>query len=165
MNYSAYARELFGEIRTALYSRTYTKRRRDMDGLRRNMRKYRLYTHLYHLWKSLQEKDIGIAEYLKRENIHTVAVYGTGELGKSCCEEMLGAKDVEAVCAIDRYATGTCCGLPIKGIEEVGEMCLDAIIITPVCNYYEIAESLYSRTPAKLISLEDILLVLSEEFL
>ncbi|MEZ3435955.1 MAG: hypothetical protein K1W34_15310 [Lachnospiraceae bacterium] len=96
-----------------------------------------------------------IGNYLKKKEIKEVAVYGMGELGK-CLIKALEDENITVKYVIDRNnyrAFGTyLCYSPLDALPEV-----QAIIITPVSDYNNIAKQLEEKINASLISLDHMI--------
>lgn len=111
--------------------------------------------HIFNNWMKLRHDGKTLEGYFKDNQISTVAIYGIGALGERLYEELM-ACNINVVYAIDRIAsTKSIEGLKIVGAdEELG--LVDAIIVTPVQDFYAIEEKLEYKTDADIISLEDI---------
>lgn len=90
-----------------------------------------------------------------------IAIYGIGDVGKLCYDELIASNEVNIAYIIDMAAKGDYKGCPIVSLDYVDDK-VEAIIITPIYCYLDIAGVLYERTKAKLISLEDMVKVLNE---
>lgn len=124
--------------------------------------KWHSYTQIMVKWNRLRLWNKGIVTYLTKSGYKNIAIYGCGDLGKLCCDELLLSREVKVIEFIDRVADGFYKDIPIVRPTNISAN-VDAIIITPICSYLEIAESIYQLTPAKFISLEDMIAVIDAE--
>ena len=112
--------------------------------------------HIFNKWLKLKCEGKTLFPYFCDNEISTIAIYGMGALGERLFEE-LNETEVKVLYGIDRIANKKSVkGLKIIGLNE--ELVnVDAIIVTPVQDFYSIEEMLESRTAADIISLEDII--------
>ena len=122
--------------------------------------KWHEYYKLMIQWIQIKDKGINITEYLEEQGYSRIAIYGIGDIGKLCCDEILASEDIKIINIIDAATQGDYKGYSIIRPEHISGN-IDAIIITPIYCYYGIAEILCKLTTAKLISLEDIITVLN----
>ncbi len=163
MNTLVYLSEAFYDLHSDIERRLRKKRAVRYDGLHFEINKWWTYTDLLTRWKKLSDRGISISEYLYDHGYRKIAIYGAGDIGKLCCDELAKSEGIEVVCLIDRQAVGSYCGKPMIASSEIPRDGLDAIVITPVWDYLGIAEKIYTRTTAKLTSLRNIVLALGEE--
>ena len=118
--------------------------------------KNKKYFKLYENWMILLERGDSVKRFFKERNIKEIAVYGYGNIGMHFIEQLSGS-DVSIKYVIDRrkgdILTGNipCCQ-PSDNIPNV-----DAIIVTPICEYPQIRDMLKASTAAEIISIEDII--------
>lgn len=114
------------------------------------------YLKLFDNWLILIERGDGIESFLKEKNIKGIAVYGYGNIGRHLVTQ-LSDSGIQIKYIIDKNRDGILindipCYLPAKDMPDV-----DAIIVTPICEYLEIKNSLKKFTQASIISMEDII--------
>lgn len=160
MKFRPYLAEIRDEIYQGVFEALNREKIKQQEKVFLEINKWYAYNQLMFKWMRIRERKHSIAEYLEMINISRVAIYGIGDIGKLCCDEIL-QNNINIPYIIDKHVEGDYINIPIISPEKVDNR-VDAIIITPICYYLEIAESLYRRTCAKLISLEDIIGVLSE---
>lgn len=117
-----------------------------------DLRKNMFLLHFTVDWLKMLQEGKNICSYLIKNNIRTVAVYGVGFLGERLIDE-LKKTDTCLVYAIDMHRKGEYAGIKIRNSCEQLPI-VDAIIVTPVYNYNDIANMLSERTEAEIISLE-----------
>jgi len=107
-------------------------------------------------WLSLRQAGKRLTAYFEDNLVDNIAIYGMGVLGERLYDEMRGSK-VKVGYGIDRIAASkSFTGLKIYGLEEKWPQA-DAIVVTPVQDYWEIVEKLEMKIDAAIISLDDIL--------
>lgn len=156
-----YIFEIIEEIYQGLDNAVNRKKKRQQASKNYEIFKWHEYYKLMVQWAHIRNKGIHLAEYLKKQGCTKIAIYGIGDIGKLCYDEIITSKEIHIIEIIDRSVQGDYRGCPIVQPDNIEDK-VDAIIITPICSYYGIAETLYKLTPAKLISLEDIVAVLNE---
>lgn len=121
----------------------------------REIEKFKLYFYLYSSWIDAKRRGKSVAEYLKGENIKTVAIYGMGDIGTKLCKELQGT-DITIKYVMDQGISIDTSYAPIKKLNENLPI-VDAIVITPVNAYSQIRDSLSDKTNSNIISIEDII--------
>ncbi|MBU5477601.1 hypothetical protein KQI69_00080 [Eubacterium sp. MSJ-13] len=111
-------------------------------------------------WMTNKLEDKKSSEYLEKQNIKTVAIYGMGNLGELLYQE-LKPSDIEVKYFVDKNAEKLYYGideLPIVSVEKLNDVDgVDAIIVTPTFAYDSIEENIKSvLADCKILSLEDI---------
>lgn len=96
-----------------------------------------------------------MSEYLTKEGIHSVAIYGMSFVGERLYDELSGS-DIEVKYAIDKNADHIYSEMELVKPDDELEP-VDAIIVTAVFYFDEIAKLLEEKTDMKVLSLEDIL--------
>ena len=100
-----------------------------------------------------KEQGISVAEKLERQNIHEVAIYGMGDLGKHLVYELTNAK-ITVKYAIDRsfFAVSDLdVYLPDSELPNV-----DAIIVTAILDYESIRSNLEQKVFCPILSIADL---------
>lgn len=161
MKIGIYISEIKDEIYKKLYLFIYRKRLMHEKQKDYEIVKWRSYSNLMVQWLQMKGKGHKLSEYLEKYKYQKISVYGIGDIGKICCDEILTCKAVEILYIIDRNVRETYKGYPIVSPEQANNE-VDAIIITPVHCYLEVARALCQYTEAKLISLEDMVVTLNE---
>lgn len=161
MKIGIYISEIKDEIYEKFYLFIYRKRLMQEKQKEYEIIKWRTYSNLMVQWVQMKRKGRNLSEYLEKYNCKKISVYGIGDIGKLCCDEILTSKTVEMLYIIDSNVRGNYKGYSIILPEQVNNE-VDAIIITPVHSYVGIARVLCQYTEAKLISLEDMVVVLNE---
>lgn len=114
------------------------------------------YLKLFDNWLILIERGDCIERFLKEKNIKSIAIYGYGNIGRHLMIQ-LSDSDIQIKYVIDKNRDGILtndipCYLPTQDMPGV-----DAIVVTPICEYLEIKNSLEKFTQASIISIEDII--------
>lgn len=110
---------------------------------------------LMNQWVKVKQENKSLGEYLKKNGYEKIAIYGMNYVGETLLDELIGS-DVEVKYGIDRNADSIYLNVDIVSPEEsLGDV--DAIIVTAITYFDEIAEQLGKKTDAVILSLEDIL--------
>ena len=117
--------------------------------------KNKRYLQLFDKWMILTERGDSIKKFFAEKNIKEIAVYGYGNIGKHLVTQ-LSDSDINIKSVIDKrkdriIANNIPCCQPSGNMADV-----DAIVITPICEYAEIKNVLKKSTSAELISIEDM---------
>ena len=114
----------------------------------------RRYCQLFDNWLVLQERADGIEEYFHARNIKEIAVYGYGNIGRHIVAQLSGT-DITVKYVIDRSEGKD---YPIDRYRLTDRLPeVEAIIVTPICEYKQIKDELRNRGTWKMISIEDVI--------
>jgi len=112
-------------------------------------------SQLFDNWLVIIERGEKIETYFQKNNIKEIAVYGYGNIGRHLVTQLLDTsinikyiidkRKAVITGKIEKYS-------PKDNLPEV-----DAIIITPICDYNGIKDVLYDKISGKIISIEDII--------
>lgn len=104
-------------------------------------------------WLLLRQHNISLEDWLIRNQISTVAVYGYGILGRALCNELENSS-ITIKCIVDRKYQSIYANVQAVGLDNIPEV--DAIIVSVVNYYDEIESELLRVCKCSIISLEDI---------
>lgn len=110
---------------------------------------------LQNQWVKVKQENKSIVSYLHDNAIKSVAIYGMSFVGERLLKELENS-DIEVKYAIDKNADRIYTDIEVVTPEEKLDE-VDAIIVTPVFFYNEIAENLSGKVDSEIISIEDIL--------
>ena len=116
--------------------------------------KYKSHYHLMDKWMVLKEDGKSIKEYCCDKGIESVAIYGMGILGRHLYTEMK-LQDISVKYVIDRVLNSYKDTKIFKPDEDLPKV--DAVIVTPIDEYYEIRNEFGRERGMQLISLEEII--------
>lgn len=106
-------------------------------------------------WLQIRQEGRTLAEYFKKNNYKTVAIYGMKELGERLLDELKDS-GVTVCYAIDKNADQIYADVDILTPEdELGPV--DAIVVTAIYYFDEIEETLSEKVDYPVVSLEDII--------
>lgn len=129
----------------------------------RTISKFKLYYEVLNQWLFLKQEKKSLEAYFIKHNYHRIAIYGMGDLGERLYQE-LEDSNICIAYVIDRSMHAGC----QKGIkryspdEQFPMTEIDAIIITPVYNYDEIA-AMYVYKKVPLVSLTEVVFDVENE--
>ena len=118
-------------------------------------RKHLAIMQLFNQWMITKQEGKSIVDYLHKNNVKTVAIYGMSYVGERLYDELKGS-DITVKYAIDKNADKIYADVDVlTPEEELPEV--DLIIVTATFFYDEIEEQLSEVTECAIASLEDIL--------
>lgn len=124
--------------------------REERNGREKNLCLYRFTNE----WLAMKQKNKDLSKYFKDRGYHSIAIYGMGYLGERLVDE-LDHTGIGVSYAIDRSKKGGYAGVAIKDID--GELpAVDAVVVTPIYDFWEIKRNLAGVFECPVISLEDI---------
>lgn len=156
-----YFQEIFHDIKESLVKRLLKKRLEKSQQKDYEINRWNSYAQMLIKWKRIGLRNKKISEYLIRNDIRNIAIYGCGDIGMLCCDELLESEQIKIIELIDRKVTGTYKNIPIVAPNQISSK-VDAVLITPIPSYLEIAKVLCRYTEAKFISLEDVITIVDE---
>ena len=110
---------------------------------------------LMNQWVRVKQDGKGVIDYLNRKGYKEVAVYGMGCVGETLARELCGS-DIEIRYGIDREADNIYAEFKVVKPDEWLEK-VDAVIVTSITFFEEIAGDLCTKIDCPILSLEDIL--------
>lgn len=122
-----------------------------------NVDKFKSYYRATSRWILLKQEKVSLADYFKCNNIHTIAIYGMGEIGTLLVNE-LKETDIIIKYAIDRAVGNNFGEFPIIKQENLLDSeSVDCIVVTPIFDFISIKEQLSKIKKFNVLSLEDII--------
>jgi len=106
-------------------------------------------------WVMVKQEGKNLASYFEAEGYQKIAVYGMNSVAGTLVRELQGSA-VEIAYGIDRRTDAQCTGLDIVSPDHTLEA-VDAVVVTAISFYDEIAENLSTKVNCPVISLEDLL--------
>lgn len=125
----------------------------------------KIYYEFLYLWLDNRNNNKTIAKYLDLRNIHKIAIYGGGNLGKLLYDELEGERKGLIKYIIDECNVDNKFGkLPVIRLENIDQVeNVDAIIITPIYAAEEIKMNLKSYSLENFMCLDEIICDLQQE--
>ncbi len=106
-------------------------------------------------WVGIKQEGKNLADYFRRYNYHSIAIYGMSYAGDRLLDELKDS-GITVKYGIDKNADGIYSEMnlvtPDKDLPEV-----DAIVVTPIFFFDVIEEELSKKVNCPILSLEDIL--------
>lgn len=106
-------------------------------------------------WMRRKEQGNPLENTLKKKGIHRIAIYGLGMMGQHLKAEF-EKSDIDIAYAIDTRKHGMKSEIPVLGLDDNFPQA-DAIIVSVVREFDEIAKELRKKTDIPVLPLEDIL--------
>lgn len=118
---------------------------------------FRSYFRTLNQWQYLNESKKTVADYLIKNGISVVAVYGFGHLGKHLFASLKNSP-VKISFIIDKNKSISCEGIPVVGSDEqLDGKDFDLLIITPSYEFKNIRENYSYISDDKIISIEKLI--------
>ncbi len=134
-------------------SKQMSQNRTDDDG-DALLKKYKSHYHLLNKWMILKEEGRSLSVYFSDRKIKEIAVYGIGFLGKHLITELEGS-GISVAYLIDNNKDRYKDYIIFHPSAQLPEV--DLIVITPIDEYYEIANRLQLSGGQKIVSLEYVI--------
>lgn len=115
--------------------------------------------HVMNQWVKVKQDGKNLSSYFVQKGYRKIAVYGMSYVGEALLQELQGS-EIEVVYGIDRRACSTKTGIAIVSPEESLDS-VDAVVVTAVSFYDEIAEKLRDKMNCPILSIEDVLFEVS----
>lgn len=106
-------------------------------------------------WVKVKQEGKNLSDYFKENGFHTIAVYGMSYAGETLIEE-LSESDIAVAYGIDKEAGSLYSDIELVTLDDDLKE-VDAVVVTAITFYEEIAEKLEKKLKCPVISLEDIL--------
>lgn len=119
----------------------------------------KIYYEILYLWLDNRNNNRNIANYFNVRNIHKIAIYGGGNLGKLLYDEL----KIENKCIVNyiidkQHVENDFGNLPIIKLQELDKAeSVDAIIITPVYAAEKIIVELSKYSLKNIICIDEII--------
>ena len=114
--------------------------------------------HVLERWIKLYQQKVYVKDYLKKENVSTVAIYGLGRIGTLLLQD-LRQSQVNVLYGIDRRAGQLKEDIPIITLEDEWKT-VDMIIVAASVDYDELKAQIRRHTDCKIMLLNDIIMEL-----
>lgn len=106
-------------------------------------------------WVKVKQEGKKLSEYFETNGYKKIAIYGMSYAGETLLDE-LRESEIEVVYGIDNRADSIYLDLDIVTMEDTFEE-VDAVVVTAITYFEEIAEKIEKKLECPIISLEDIL--------
>ena len=122
-----------------------------------NTRKYYSLFLMMNNWLQAKQMNKSIEKYLNERKYGKIAIYGMGHAGKTLYRE-LKETSIEIVCGIDNYVLDTYDEVPIICPDgKIKDYEFDAIIVTAVTYFDDVADKLEMFVNCPIISLDNVI--------
>lgn len=127
-----------------------------------NLDKFRRMFYILNDWTTLRESGKRIVPYLKRQNIHSIAIYGIGYLGKHLLQEVEKDGGLEIRYLIDRNAEWIHEAYPVRTMEDQLDK-VDGVIVTLVQGEGRVVDQVKEKTGAVVYTIRELVCLVEEE--
>lgn len=105
-------------------------------------------------WVKIKQEGKCIADYLKKKDINTIAIYGMSYMGQSLLAE-LSNSNIKVLYGIDKNAKDIYCDVDIYTVDMQLPQ-VDGVVVTSIYYYAEIEKRLRAKVEGPIFSLEEI---------
>ena len=116
--------------------------------------KFKGYYNMLNQWLILKQEGKSLAEYFKKNDYKTVAIYGMGEMGNRLYDELKDS-EIEVKYAVDQNAASTYSELDVVDKED-SFADVDVMVVTATFAFDEIEEEIGSKCSFPIVSLDDV---------
>lgn len=106
-------------------------------------------------WVTMKQDGTNLAEYFKKNGYKRIAIYGMSFAGDTLANELQDT-DIQVAYGIDKNAANLYADFDIVSMKDNLKE-VDAVVVTAITFFDEIAEELSTKLSCPIISLEDIL--------
>lgn len=106
-------------------------------------------------WVTVKQDGTNLAEYFEKKGYKRIAIYGMSFAGDTLANELRDTS-IQVVYGIDQNAVSLYADFDIVTMEDNLEE-VDAVVVTAITFFDEIAEELSVKVNCPIISLEDVL--------
>lgn len=107
-------------------------------------------------WLMLKNRNVSFDKYFIEKGYFSIAIYGYSDLGRRLEEELEQYANINVKYFIDKNARHICETSKIYEVQK-NLPAVDVIVVTPICEYSEIAVQLKNIIPYHIISIEDVI--------
>lgn len=133
------------------------KKEREIAYCRKSAEKALREMKLFEQWLFVRQDDKRISDYFQKRNIHTIAIYGMGNIGERLYDELRDG-DVTVKYAIDQKGKRICSDIDVISNPDSSMLeKVDAIVVTTVHCFEEVRRKISAKTNILVLSLEEIL--------
>lgn len=106
-------------------------------------------------WVKVKQEGKNLQSYFEKKGYHKIAIYGMSYVGETLVEELKNSS-IEVKYGIDQSADRIYAEFDVVLPEDELEN-VDAVVVTPITFFDEIANKLSKKIDCPIVSLEDIL--------
>lgn len=106
-------------------------------------------------WVMVKQENKKLADYFEKNNYKRIAIYGMSFAGDTLVDELKNT-NIQVAYGIDKNAGSLYADFDILTMEDKLDE-VDAVVVTAITFFDEIAEALCEKMDCPIISLEDIL--------
>ena len=127
----------------------------EIEGYERKLQQYRSYWETFDKWMTLKEQGRKATDFLEKQGVKNIAVYGLGMIGNHFLEEVRKS-NLQIVCGIDGKGDSIHMEFPVITInDDIPDV--DAIVVTVTYNYGGIYEKLKEKCQGKIYLINELI--------
>lgn len=117
--------------------------------------KFRTYYDILNHWMKRKSQGEKTEDFFLKKNLHTIAIYGMGEIGERLIDELRDSKVKVLLCMESNQPYMDQDGVRLSG--KVALESLDAVIVTAIFAFQSIEAKLKQTMDCPVLSVEDII--------
>lgn len=110
---------------------------------------------VYSEWKMRNDNGFKVSEFLRKQKINSIGIYGLGMLGRSLAQELIN-DEFEVAFISDKYYKRDWNGYQILDVLDEWPS-VDAIVFTQLSDTEKLCEEIFFNHKEKILSIEDII--------
>ncbi|MBD5503051.1 MAG: hypothetical protein HDR09_04655 [Lachnospiraceae bacterium] len=108
-------------------------------------------------WLFVRQDHKRVSDYFQKRNIHTIAIYGMGDIGERLYDELRDG-EVTVKYAIDQKGKRICSEIEVFSNSDISTLeKVDAIVITTIHCFEKVKRKISAQTDIPTLSLEEII--------
>lgn len=124
------------------------------DLLFQNKKNRMLYRYM-NQWLALRQRNVKLSSFFVDRKLYTIAIYGFHYMGQRLYDELKNSP-VTVAYVVDKKVNMVTPGLPV--VQSMAKLeDVDAIIVTPIFDFFEIRDDLAKKIECRIISIEEVL--------
>ncbi len=106
-------------------------------------------------WVYVKQHGRNLADFFERNSYKKIAIYGMNYVGKTLVQELEGTS-IDVVAGIDKAASGTVGNVKVYTPDNFSAE-VDAVVVTPITYFDDIADMMETKVTCPILSIEDII--------
>lgn len=106
-------------------------------------------------WVYVKQHGKNLADFFERNSYKKIAIYGMNYVGKTLVQELEGTS-IDVVAGIDKAASDTVGNVKVYTPDNFSAE-VDAVVVTPITYFDDIADMMETKVTCPILSIEDII--------
>lgn len=106
-------------------------------------------------WVYVKQHGKNLADFFERNSYKKIAIYGMNYVGKALVQELEGT-NIDVVAGIDKAASDIVGNVKVYTPDNFSAE-VDAVVVTPITYFDDIADMMETKVTCPILSIEDII--------